>query len=154
MYMLTKSYCNRSVAVRNKLIVDPWCKGISLFIDPFLGMRGMILGSHGIWRTLLYGDFSVLTTILSRILFYVVSSFGEGLCNVAYLCKINIWCDEYGSILAYCYRFVMMLRLCFVTMTWYKCDSFSSFYINAICWFWVDAIYVSIIVWCTMMFHE
>ena len=31
-----------------------------------------------------------------------LSGFGEGLCNVAYLCNINTRCAEYGSIPIYC----------------------------------------------------
>ena len=40
MYILTKFCCNRSVAVRSQLVVDPQCKGVSLFIDIFLRRKG------------------------------------------------------------------------------------------------------------------
>ena len=38
MYILTKFCCNRSVSIRIQLLVDPWCKGMSLYIDPFWGV--------------------------------------------------------------------------------------------------------------------
>ena len=134
MYILTKFCCNRSLAVRSQLVVDPCCKGLILFIDLFLRRSGRDywIRSREIWFTenfLSYYDLS------GFFLMYAVSGFGEGLCNVVHLCKINIWCDAYGSIIVYCYRSVVMLQLCFVKMTCYKCGSVYFCYINAICGF-------------------
>ena len=44
-----------------------------------------------IWCDLIYGEFSVLTVIYPGFfLMYAVSGFGEELCNVVHLCKVNM----------------------------------------------------------------
>ena len=93
MYTLTKFCCNRSVAVRNQLPVDPRCEGVRIFIDLFLGKRdeGREIVLDKICGDLIYEEFSILNIIyLGFSLMYAVSSFGEELCNVVHLRKVNM----------------------------------------------------------------
>ena len=107
MYILTKFCCNRSVAVKSQLVVDPQCKGVTLFIDLFFRRKGGEIVSDKIWCDLIYGEFSVLIVIYPGFfLMYAVSSFGEKLCNVVQLRMVNMM---YGSNIFYYYRSVMML---------------------------------------------
>ena len=76
MYILTKFYCNRFVAVRIQLAVDPQCKVVSLFIYLFFRKKGEII-SDKIWCDLIYGEFSVLTVIYPGFfVMYAVFDFG------------------------------------------------------------------------------
>ena len=94
MYIVTKFCCNRSVAVRIQLVVDPQCKGLSLFIDLFWGYMG---GDSAWLYGIRYGAINFMENFLSELWFYPgfflmyeVFGFGEELCNIVHLRKVNM----------------------------------------------------------------